>query len=110
MASLPSVLELFQKRQKFSKRISIKSVVLTGGGSKIFGIKEVCERIFNRKTRISGNIINNNLFGDRPEFSTLLGMINLVKDSKFQNQISSSSNILSKIVDKFDNWIEESYV
>ena len=92
------------------QRISIRSVVLTGGGSKIFGIKQVCERIFNRKTRISGNIINNNLFGDRPEFSTLLGMINLIKDTKFQSQIASSSNMFSKIIDKFDNWIEESYV
>ena len=42
-------------------RVGIKSVVLTGGGSKIYGLKTLCENILNRKTRI-GQIENSSSF------------------------------------------------
>ena len=92
-------------------RVGIKTVVLTGGSSKIYGIKNLCESIFNRKTRV-GQIENNaSFFYCKPEFSTLLGMINIVKDEKFLNSIDTKTdNGYFNILEKLDNWIEESYV
>ena len=91
-------------------RVGIKSVVLTGGGSKIYGIKNLCESIFNRKTKI-GQIENSaSFFYCKPEFSTLLGMINIVKNEKFLNSINTKTdNGYFGILEKLDNWIEESY-
>ena len=65
-------------------RIAIKSIVLTGGASKILGIKNICENIFNRKTRVIKSIPENNSFIDRPEFSTAFGMIKLVNEFQLQ--------------------------
>ena len=92
-------------------RIAIKSVVLTGGASKIFGIQSVCENIFNRKTRIWNNENNHSFFYNKPEFSTLLGMIKLAKKFDPNIQISSKKeNKLINFAEKLENWIEESYV
>ena len=91
-------------------RVAIKSVVLTGGGSKIFGIKDVCKNIFNRQTRIGQSEDPQSFFYNKPEFSTILGMIELVKDQKIYNHIPNySNNRFTQIADKVDNWIEESY-
>ncbi len=92
-------------------RVAINSVVLTGGASKIFGLKNICENIFNRKTRIATNLIKNSFFYDKPEFSTLIGMIKLVKDFKLLNQVPDiSQNKIYKVMDRIDTWIEESYI
>ena len=91
-------------------RVAIKSVVLTGGGSKVFGIKDVCKNIFNRQTRIGQSEDPKSFFYNKPEFSTILGMIELVKDQKIYNHIPNySNNRFTQIADKVDNWIEESY-
>ncbi len=91
-------------------RVGIKSIVLTGGGSKIFGIENLCGSIFNRKVRI-GKIENNkSFFHNKPEFSTLLGLIRLSKNSESLNDlIDNNQNKFSTVFDKLDNWIEESY-
>ena len=68
------ILEIVRDKvfDNINTRIAIKSIVLTGGASKIFGIKNICENIFNRKTRVIKSISDYNSFIDRPEFSTLL--------------------------------------
>ena len=107
------ILEIVRDKvfDNINTRIAIKSIVLTGGASKIFGIKNVCENIFNRKTRVIKNLSDNNSFIDRPEFSTTFGMIKLVNQFQLNNLIPKfSNNRFTKILDKIDNWIEESYV
>ena len=107
------ILEIVRDKvfDNINTRIAIKSIVLTGGASKIFGIKNVCENIFNRKTRVIKNLSDNNSFIDRPEFSTIFGMIKLVNQFQLNNQTPKfSNNRFTKILDKIDNWIEESYV
>ena len=57
------------------------------------------------------NLSDNNSFIDRPEFSTIFGMIKLVNQFQLSNQTPKfSNNRFTKILDKIDNWIEESYV
>ena len=47
---------------------------------------------------------------NRPEFSTTFGMIKLANHFLLHNQMPKfSNNQLTKIIDKIDNWIEESY-
>ncbi len=106
------ILEIVRDKvlDNINARIAIKSIVLTGGASKIFGIKNICENIFNRKTRLIKNVSGNNSFIDRPEFSTSFGMIKLVNQFQFNNEMPKfSNNQFTKIIDKIDNWIEESY-
>ena len=106
------ILEIIRDKvfDNINARIAIKSIVLTGGASKIFGIKNICENIFNRKTRLINNVSENNSVMDRPEFSTTFGMIKMVNHSLLHNQMPKfSNNQLTKIIDKIDNWIEESY-
>ncbi len=91
-------------------RVSIKSIVITGGAGKIYGLDELSENIFNRKTRIATKNMKDSYFENKPEFSTILGMVKLAKDYEkfeFSNKILSSK--VHNAIDKLDNWIEESY-
>ena len=106
------ILEIVRDKvfDNINARIAIKSIVLTGGASKIFGIKNICENIFNRKTRVVKNFSGNNSLRDRPEFSTTFGMIKLVNQFRLYNLGPNfANNQFTKIIDKIDNWIEESY-
>lgn len=96
---------------EINTRVGIKSVVLTGGGSKIYGLKVLCENILNRKTRIGQIENNSSFFYCKPEFSTLLGMINLINNQNFLNFFETKSESrLSIYFEKLDKWIEESYI
>lgn len=91
-------------------RVSIKSIVITGGASKVFGILNLSERIFNRKVRIGNVSDKKSFFYNKPEFSTLIGLMKLSQDEnsyKFTNELSK--NNLLNTFDKLENWIEESY-
>ena len=96
---------------EINTRVGIKSVVLTGGASKIYGLKVLCENILNRKTRIGQIENSSSYFYCKPEFSTLLGMINLIKNQEyFEIFKSKNDNKLSIFIERLDKWIEESYV
>jgi cell division protein FtsA len=106
------ILEIIRDRifDDINARLNIKSVVLTGGASKIFGIKNISENIFNRKAKVGKNLIGDISSQEKPEFSTLMGIIKLANDFFMYNQIpNKSSSKVSVIMDKIDNWIEESY-
>ena len=96
---------------EINTRVGIKSVVLTGGASKIYGLKVLCENILNRKTRIGQIETSSSYFYCKPEFSTLLGMINLIKNQEYFDIFKSKNdNKLSIFIERLDKWIEESYV
>ena len=96
---------------EINTRVGIKSVVLTGGASKIYGLKVLCENILNRKTRIGQIENSSSYFYCKPEFSTLLGMINLIKNQEYFDIFKSKNdNKLSIFIERLDKWIEESYV
>ena len=91
-------------------RVGIKSIILTGGGSKIFGIANLCSSIFNRKVRIGQIEDSRSFFFNKPEFSTLLGLIKLTKNPESFNHLTENRHSkFSTVFDKLDNWIEESY-
>ena len=91
-------------------RVTIKSIILTGGASKIYGISDLSENILNRKVRIGSVNKKNSFFYNKPEFSTLLGLIKLTQE---KNRLDYSSKFLKgnflSAFDKLENWIEESY-
>ena len=88
-------------------RVGVKSVVLTGGGSKIYGLKGLSENILNRKTRIGQIENSSSFFYYKPEFSTLLGMINLVSNQSYLNTFETKNESkLSIFLERLDNWIE----
>ncbi len=96
---------------EINTRVGIKSVVLTGGASKIYGLKVLCENILNRKTRIGQIEDSSSYFYCKPEFSTLLGMINLIKNQEYFDIFKSKNdNKFSIFIERLDKWIEESYV
>ena len=96
---------------EINTRVGIKSVVLTGGASKIYGLKVLCENILNRKTRIGQIENSSSYFYCKPEISTLLGMINLIKNQEYFDIFKSKNdNKLSIFIERLDKWIEESYV
>ena len=91
-------------------RIGINSIVLTGGASKIFGIENLSEHIFNRKSRIGRIERPDSFFHNKPEFSTLLGLIELAKNyNKYDFATEYLNNKFLTIYDRVENWIEDSY-
>ena len=54
--------------------------------------------------------MNQGYFSNKPEFSTILGMIKLAQNYKeFQITKKILSSKVSNAIDRLDNWIEESY-
>ena len=91
-------------------RMGINKIVLTGGASKIFGLEGLSMKLFNRKSRIGSIKNSNNFFHNKPEFSTLLGMIELSQDkNRFDFHKYLRKNRISGVVDKIETWIEDSY-
>ena len=91
-------------------RVSIKSLVITGGASKIYGVTNISESIFNRKVRIGAIGNRQSFFYSKPEFSTLLGLIKLAQESKnYEYSSKLIKNNFFTAFDKLENWIEESY-
>jgi len=91
-------------------RVSIKSIVITGGASKIYGLTDISESIFNRRVRIGSNSNKESFFHNKPEFSTILGLIKLAhENNKFNNLNELTKNNFFRAFDKLENWIEESY-
>ena len=91
-------------------RVSIKSIVITGGASKIYGLTDISESIFNRKVRIGCNTNKESFFYNKPEFSTILGLIKLAhENNEFNNFNELTKNNFFTAFDKLENWIEESY-
>ena len=91
-------------------RVSIKSIVITGGASKVFGILNLSERIFNRKIRIGNVSDKQSFFYNKPEFSTLIGLMKLSQnENSYQYTSELTKSNLFNTFDKLENWIEESY-
>ena len=91
-------------------RVSIKSIVITGGASKIYGLTGISESIFNRRVRIGCNTNRDSFFYNKPEFSTILGLIKLAHENdEFNNLNELTKNNFFTAFDKLENWIEESY-
>ena len=91
-------------------RVSIKSIVITGGASKIYGLTDISESIFNRKVRIGCNTNKESFFHNKPEFSTILGLIKLAQENNNLNAVNElTRNNFFTAFDKLENWIEESY-
>ena len=91
-------------------RVSIKSIVITGGASKIYGLTDISESIFNRRVRIGCNTNKESFFYNKPEFSTILGLIKLAhENNEFNNLNELKKNNFFSTFDKLENWIEESY-
>lgn len=91
-------------------RVSIKSIVITGGASRIFGLTNLSQNIFNRKVRIGSILNKESFFYNKPEFSTVLGLIKLAQENKkfqYSNELIKGS--FFSAFDKLENWIEESY-
>ncbi|MAI85040.1 MAG: cell division protein FtsA [Rickettsiales bacterium] len=92
-----------------SKNIQIENIVLTGGASQISGLTEFATKILNRKIRLSSPTNDLSYFNKKPEFSTIIGMIELQKNSSFTTVNHSLKNsFLQNTFEKFDNWIQES--
>jgi len=91
-------------------RVSIKSIVITGGASKICGLINISESIFNRKVRIGCNNNKESFFHNKPEFSTILGLIKLAQENNEFNTLNElTKNNFFTAFEKLENWIEESY-
>ena len=91
-------------------RVSIRSIVITGGASKIFGLTNISESIFNRKVRIGCNSNKESFFHNKPEFSTILGLIKLAQENNEFNTVNElTKNNFFTAFEKLENWIEESY-
>ncbi len=92
-------------------RIGVNQIVLTGGASQIIGSKNLSEKIFNRKTRLSSPNVENTYFNKKPEFSTVIGLMKIKNDSNLKKVIKSQSkNSAYNIIEKFDNWVKDSFM
>ena len=91
-------------------RMGINKIILTGGASKIFGLENLSMRLFNRKSRIGKTNNSSNFFHNKPEFSTLAGIIKLSEnENRFDFNKYLKKNKISGVFDRIESWIEDSY-
>ena len=86
----------------------MQNVVFTGGAVSIRGFQSFASNIINRKIRISSPKTNYNKI-NKPEFSTIDGLIKIHNDSSLKRIISANSwNQKLSFIEKIENWITES--
>ena len=91
-------------------RMGINKIILTGGASKIFGLENLSMRLFNRNSRIGKVNNSSNFFYNKPEFSTLVGIIKLSQnENRFDFNKYLKKNKISGVFDRIESWIEDSY-
>lgn len=96
--------------QKILNRLAIKRIVFTGGASQIKGINNLSEKIFNRKSRVSGPKSRFDYFNNKPEFSTIIGLMKTQGISGITKCKSVNSlNYAYNLVEKIDDWITDSF-
>ena len=106
------IFELIRERIncKINDTLLIQKIILTGGASQMNGAAQLSEKIFNRKSEIQGPITKVSYFNNKPEFSTIFGLIMSQNLSKFHFYKSNQKiNKILKIVNKFDDWVSDSY-
>lgn len=116
-ARLNEIFYLINKiiRKKIDKNLLTSGVILTGGGSLLYGIQKVAEKVFELNSRVGKPIGVEGLFSEvnSPEFSTSVGMLKF-----FSKQINigemekeNHDDILYKkernFFEKFKSWIEK---
>ena len=112
----PRYEEIFEIiRDKLNKNLIIKmginKIILTGGASQIPGLQKLSEKIFNRKTRISSPKSRFSQINGKPEFSTIFGLIKIRSNINIKKIIQlNSSNKVYNLMEKFDNWVQESFM
>lgn len=107
------IFELIRERiySKITENLPIKKVVLTGGASQIEGAINLSEKIFNRKSQLSGPNTKLSYFNKKPEFSTIIGLILSQKNLSQLHWNNSNYGIKRafKVIDSFDDWITDSF-
>ena len=112
----PRYEEIFEIiRDKLDKNLIIKmginKIVLTGGASQITGLQNLSEKIFNRKTRIAKPESSFSQINGKPEFSTIFGLIKIRSSLNVKKIMQlNSENKVYNLMERFDNWVNESFM
>lgn len=112
----PRYEEIFEIiRDKLDKNITIRKsvnkIILTGGASQIPGLKKLSKKIFNRETVISSPKSSFKQINNKPEFSTIFGLIKIRSNLNINKIIQlNSDNRVYNLMEKFDNWLYESFM
>ena len=96
---------------KFSLKKSIKSLVLTGGGSLLEGIEEYAQIIFDSKTRLSQSIpyLGLDKKYNKPQFSQTFGLM-MYNNNDYQfDFLSENKEKIEKksYFGRFSSWLDK---
>ena len=87
---------------------NMQKIVFTGGASSIKGFESFASNILNRNIRIA-KPQTNYMEINKPEFSTVHGLMKIYNNSSLRNIISVKSwNQKLSMTEKIENWISES--
>ena len=92
-------------------KMGINKIILTGGVSQANGLKRLSEKIFNRETNIVFPKTDLKGLKNRPEFSTVFGLMKIKANPKLRKIMKlQTNNKISNVIEKFDTWIKESFM
>ena len=106
------ILEIIRDKleENLISRIGLNKIVFTGGASQIQGILELASKVFNRDSRLA-HPDSEEIEFNKPEFSTIWGLVKIMSDNKLKSIISSKLRKQRlNLIEKLDNWITESVI
>lgn len=87
-------------------------IVLTGGGSKITGLLECAQKVFNFQVRIGKPLNTTGSLEciEEPYFSTPVGLLHYGKKNILLNEsITKKNTLITNWLDKFTNWLKKEF-
>lgn len=89
----------------------VAGIVLTGGSSKIPGVLELAEKIFNLPVRqgLPNNVIGNLEIINNPIFATAIGLLYSKRENHAVKKVSSSNKKIRNTFNKVKEWFQVNF-
>lgn len=89
----------------------VAGIVLTGGSSKIPGVLELAEKIFNLPVRqgLPNNVIGNLEIINNPIFATAIGLLYSKRENHAAKKVSSSNKKIRNTFNKVKEWFQGNF-
>ena len=89
----------------------VAGIVLTGGSSKIPGVLELAEKIFNLPVRqgLPNNVIGNLEIINNPIFATAIGLLYSKRENHAAKKVSSSNKKIRNTFNKVKEWFQVNF-
>lgn len=86
-------------------------IILTGGGSRLSGVRELVQRMFNGYVRVAGPLYVEDIPTTRSELSALAGLFSYARkyDNAHHQTLRSEKTFIQEMAKPFSSWLKRNF-